>query len=227
MDGTVITAARTAAGSALATRLLARSGIKVVAILGTGVQARAHARALVRLPDVRKLRIAGRDSGTGARLVGELRDAGIDADAAPSIEDAVRGANGVCATTRADTPVLRRGWLRPGTHVNSVGYTASGDGEVDQPTIAGARVFVESRAAVLPPPPSGPPEIRIAIERAALRAEDLVELGEVSSGRVPGRLADTQLTLYKSVGVAVQNAAAAALVLGAAQQRGCGTCVEI
>jgi alanine dehydrogenase len=143
MDGTHITATRTAAGSALATRLLARSNSRVVAVIGTGVQARTHALALTRLPGVEAVRIAGRDPGHVATLVAELVAAGVAAEAAPSPEDAVGAADIVCVTTHADQPVLRREWLRPGTHVNSVGYNTAGGGEIDGSTVRDSVVVVE------------------------------------------------------------------------------------
>jgi ornithine cyclodeaminase len=135
----------------------------------------------------------------------------------------VRSADVVCAVTHAASPVLRRGWLRPGTHVNSVGYNTSGDGEVDPATIGAALVVVESRAAALAPPPAGAVELLRAIELHVIQPSQIVEVGEVAAGTARGRTSDTQLTLYKSVGVAAQDAVAAALVLAAARERGTGT----
>jgi alanine dehydrogenase len=202
LDGASVTAARTAAGSALASRLLARPDSRVVSIIGTGVLALSHARALARRPGVDVIRIAGRDGDRAAALAAELAAAGIPAVAAASVEDAVRSADIVCATTHADRPVVRREWLRPGTHVNSVGYNPSGTGEVDAATVADALVVVESREAAL-------------AEAVELRGVDGVhaEIGELVAGTRPGRSDDQQLTLYKSVGLAVQDAAAAALIL--------------
>jgi len=119
--------------------------------------------------------------------------------------------------------VLRREWLRPGAHVNSVGYNTSGDGEVDPAIIGDALVVVESRAAALAPPPAGAVELLRALEARAIDPSHVVELGEVAAGTALGRTSDTQLTLYKSVGVAAQDAAAAGLVLAAARDRGAGT----
>lgn len=227
LDGTYLTAARTAAGSAVATRLLARPGASRVAVIGTGVQARAHARALARLPGVQAVLVAGRDVAKAGALAGELAVAGVPAQAASSVRDAVRSADVVCAATHAASPVLRREWLRPGAHVNSVGYNTSGDGEVDQATIGAALVVVESRAAALAPPPAGAVELLRAIEARAIDASQVVELGQVAAGTARGRASDTQLTLYKSVGVAVQDAVAAALVLAVASERGSGTHVTM
>lgn len=228
MDGTYVTAARTAAGSALATRLLARDGARVVSVIGTGVQARSHARAAARLPGVQVVQVAGRDHDKAMALVDDLRESGIAATALPSFEDAVRSADILCAATHAAEPVIRREWLRPGTHVNSVGYNTAGEGEVDVQTIRDALVVVESRSAALAAPPAGAVELGRAIERGAIGADHIhAEIGEIAAGYRAGRTDDRQLTLYKSVGVAVQDTAAAALIWEAARARGVGTEIEI
>jgi alanine dehydrogenase len=227
MDGTHVTAARTAAGSMLATRLLARQGAGVVSVIGTGVQAQSHARAAARLPGVRVVQIAGRDHSRAKALVDDLLETGTAATALPSIEDAVRSADVVCAATHADEPVVRREWLRPGTHVNSVGYNAVGDGEVDVETMRDALVVVESRSAALAAPPAGAVELARAIEAGAVDADLVREIGEIAAGDRTGRTDAGQLTLYKSVGVAVQDAAAAGLILQAALARGVGTEIEV
>jgi ornithine cyclodeaminase len=227
MDGTYVTATRTAAGSALATKLLARPDSSVVAVIGTGVQGGTHARALARLPGIETIRLGGRDRNKVLALADELAADGIAAEVADSVEDAVRSADIVCAATHPHAPVVLREWLRPGAHVNSVGYDPTGTGEVDLATMRDALVAVESRDAVLRPPPSGAVEIRLAIEQGVLDEHDLVELGEISVDRSRGRTDDDQLTLYKSVGVAVQDAAAAALILDAAIARGIGTHVQL
>ena len=228
MDGTFVTAARTAAGSALATRLLSRAGSSVVSVIGTGVQARAHARALSRLPGIEVLQVAGRDHGKAVALAGELADAGVRARAVASIENAVRSADIVCAATHAGEPVVRREWLRPGTHVNSVGYNSAGAGEVDMATIRDAVVVVESRTAVLAAPPAGAAELRRAIEAGVIGADHVhAEIGELVTGDRPGRTDPAHITVYKSVGVAVQDAAAAALVLQGARDQGVGSRIEM
>lgn len=226
MDGTHITATRTAACSALVTGLIARDP-SVVAIVGTGEQARAHAAALFRVRGVEAVRVAGRSRAAAERLVEELLAAGVAAEASSSIEAAVRGAGVVCATTHAANPVIERDWLRPGAHVNSVGYNSTGHGEVDSETVRDAFVVVESRAAALAPPPSGAIELRRAIDRGFITESHIAaEVGELVNG-ISGPADQNQLTLYKSVGVAVQDAAAAALVLAVARERGVGTHIEI
>ncbi|HEV7759306.1 MAG TPA: ornithine cyclodeaminase family protein [Acidimicrobiales bacterium] len=231
MDGTYITAARTAAGSALATRLLARPDARVVAVIGTGAEARAHARAHARLPGIEVVRVAGRSAAAVDAVVADLADLhDVRVEAAPSIDDAVGSADVVCATTHADRPVVVRRQLRPGTHVNSVGYNSAGEGEVDAATLGEALVVVESRDTALAPPPAGAVELHRAIAAGALSADGvaaIVELGELAAGDAAGRRDDLQLTAYKSVGVAVQDAAAAALVLAAARDQGLGTEVDL
>src|SRR5205085_3009711 len=153
MDGTFITATRTAAAAALATRLLARPEAKVLAIIGTGVQARSHARAFARVRDWTEVRVAGRDPFKTEALADEL-----GATAAGSFEEAVRGADVVAATTHSACPVVRAGWVAPGTHVSSVGYNAPGS-ELDPQLVRAATIVVESRASSFAPPPGGAPEL--------------------------------------------------------------------
>ena len=217
MDGTYITATRTAAGSALATRLLARDDAHVLAILGAGVQARTHAAALQRVRPLDEVRIASRDRERAEALAAE-----IGATAAPSFEEAVRGADVVAATTHATEPVVLREWLEPGAHVNSVGANPAGAGEVDPAIVRDAAVVaVEYRESTLAPPPAGASEFRDGAP------PEVVELGELVAGTKQGRTSPEQISLYKSVGVAVQDAAAAALVLAAAREQSVGREVEL
>jgi len=216
MDGTYITATRTAAGSALATRLLARDDAHVLAILGSGVQARTHADALGRVRRFDEIRVASRDPGRAAELAAELGGKAVG-----SFEEAVRGADVVAATTHAAEPIVLGEWLTPGVHVNSVGANPAGRGEVDAAIVSQALVAVEFRESTLAPPPAGAPEFRDGAPG------DVVELGELVAGTKPGRTSPEQITLYKSVGVAVQDAAAAALVLARARERSVGREIEL
>jgi alanine dehydrogenase len=218
MDGTFITATRTAAGSALATRLLAREDAQVLALLGTGVQARSHAGALPRVRAFTEIRIASRDQSKAEALAEEI---GPHARAVSSYEEAIRNADVVAATTHSTEPIVRREWLSPGVHVNSVGLNPTGR-EVDEKTVADALLVVESRDSALAPPPAGAPEL-VGISPADVHAE----LGELVAGTKPGRSSEDQITLYKSVGVAVQDVAAAALVLAAARGRSMGRAIEL
>jgi ornithine cyclodeaminase len=226
MDGEAITAARTAAGSALATDLLARRDAETLVIIGTGVQARAHVRAVSRVRKFREVSVVGRDAAKAQALArefaGQLRMA-----AYAQIEDAVRAADVICACTHSAEPVVRRAWIKPGAHLNSVGYNTAGR-EIDGETVAAALVVIESRAATLAPPPGGSNDLLWPIRDGLIDAKHIhAELGELVSGARPGRADASQITLYKSVGVAVEDAAAAALVLRLARERGVGRTIEI
>jgi alanine dehydrogenase len=210
MDGTYITATRTAAAAALAARLLARPDAKVLAIIGTGVQARSHVRAFSRIREWGEIRIAGRDPAKAEALAAEL---GLVH--APSFEAAVRGADVVAASTHSAEPVVMADWVAPGAHVSSVGYNAPGS-ELDPALVRAATIVVESRESSFAPPPGGAPEL------AGIDPAVVSELGELVSGDRRGRATPIEITLYKSVGVAAQDLAAAALVLTAARVRNVG-----
>jgi alanine dehydrogenase len=223
LDGTEITALRTGACSALSVRLLAREDCSVLAVIGTGVQARSHARAVVRVRPIARILIAGRDRRKADALAGELaEDLGVPASAVDSYREALEQADVVCATTHAIEPVVRRDWLAPGAHVTSVGFNPAGR-ELDDQTIVDALVCVESRRAALAPFPAGSNDLTQPIRDGLITPEHVhAELGQLVSGAKPGRASAEQITLYKSVGVAVQDAAAAALVLAKARELGAG-----
>jgi alanine dehydrogenase len=228
LDGTAITTARTAAGSALSADLLARPDARTLAILGTGVQARAHAQAMVRVRPIRRIRVAGRDRDKVSALAAELRAGlALEVEAADSYFDACDGADIVCAATHSPTPVVHRHVLSPGVHVTSVGYNTTGR-EIDSATVADAVVVVESREAVLAPPPAGSNDLRVPIEEGLISPEHVhAEIGELLAGIRPGRTSPDQITLYKSVGIAAQDLAAATLVLTAARAAGLGVDVAL
>jgi len=229
MDGEAITAARTAAGSALATDLLARKDAHVLAVIGTGVQARAHLRAVPRVREFREVRVAGRHGEKAMALVKEARAwlPRANLRMTTSYSQAEDGADVICAATHSAEPVVRREWLSAGAHVTSVGYNTAGR-EVDGATFRDALVVVESRSATLAPPPAGSNDIAMAIAEGAMTREHVhAELGELVSGARPGRAGATQITLYKSVGVAVQDAAAAAMVLENARKTGVGRTIDL
>ena len=215
LDGASITALRTAAGSALAIRLLAREDTSTLLIVGTGVQAASHARAVSRVRKLKGLRVAGRDAQKTEQLARSLgEELGLDARGYLIGAEAFHGADIVCATTHAEEPVVKGEWLEPGMHLNSVGLNPVGR-ELDREAVSRAQVFVESRAAALASPPSG--------ARDLIGATVHAEIGEVIAGTQKGRESAQQITLYKSVGVAVQDAVAAQLVYDAALRRGLGT----
>ena len=219
LDGASITALRTAAGSALATRLLARADAEVLLIIGTGVQALSHARAMLRVCKIKELRVAGRDARARVEFARALsEELGMEVKSFPIGRDAFVGAHIVCAATHAEEPVVKGEWLAPGMHVNSVGLNAKGR-EVDAAAVQRALVVVESRQAALAPPPSGANELQ--------GIEVYAEIGELVAGTHPGRSGPEQVTLYKSVGVAVHDAVAAQLVYDAARRESVGIEIDI
>jgi alanine dehydrogenase len=215
MDGTRITAARTGAAAAVAAGALARPDATVLAILGAGVQGRSHLDAFPLVRDFREVRVASRTPGRAAALA----EGHPLARAAASFEEAVAGADVVCCCTDAREPVLKAGWLAPGAHVSSVGGTFGP--ELDPVTVRSGRVFVEWRGAVTSPPPAGAHDLQ------GLDPATVTEIGEVLAGTSPGRTAHDQLTVYKSTGHAVEDAAAAELVYRRAVEAGAGTRVPI
>jgi alanine dehydrogenase len=215
MDGTRITAARTGGAAAVAAGALARRDSTVLAIVGAGVQGRSHLDAFPRVRDFGDIRIASRRLEQAT----DLATHHPAARAVDSIEEAVAGADVVCCCTDAREPILSAAWLAPGTHVSAVGGTFGP--ELDQATVQSGRVFVEWRGAVVNPPPAG------AYELQGFDPASVTEIGEVLSGSRPGRTSDDELTIYKSTGHAVEDAAAARLVERRARQAGAGTTVVI
>ena len=197
MDGRLITEMRTAAASAVATQRLARADSSVLAILGSGVQAKSHLAALRHVRSFKEVRVW---SPRNARAFAERH--GVKA--AATAEDAVRGADVVVVAASSTTPILQERWLSPGTHVNAIGATRPDWRELDDELVTTARVFVDSREAAL----------RESGDVIAARSE-LTEIGAVVAGNASGRRSAQEITLFKSVGVAVEDVAAAALVLGA------------
>jgi len=228
LDGTEITAIRTAACSALSAQLLARPAASVLAILGTGVQARSHARAMCRVRPIRQIRIAGRNLAKAQTLATELTDElDIEVVTVGTYPTALDSADIACATTHALEPVIRREWLSPGVHITSIGNNRAGR-EIDDATVITALVCVESRQAALAPFPAGSNDLREPIRNGLITAAHVhAELGELIAGTRPGRSSQEQITLYKSVGVAVQDATATALVLTAAHTLGLGTHIRL
>jgi len=211
MDGTYITAIRTAGTAAVAARILARQDATVLAILGAGAQGSSHLKTFPRVRDFKEIRIASRNSERAVALAASNKRARSVA----TFEEAVGGADVVACCTDARSPILQRDWLAPGVHVSAVGGTFGP--ELDEATVKAASVFVEWRGAVTNAPPTG------AYELQGLVPEDVTEVGEVIAGTRPGRQSDEEITLYKSTGIAVEDAAAARLVYDRARAEGAGT----
>lgn len=215
MDAVSITAIRTGASAAVAARYLARSDASTLAVLGAGVQGRTNLAAFQRVRDFKEIRIASRDAAKAQQLAA----LSPIARAVETFKEAVKGADVVCLCTDAREPVMTYMWLATGAHVSSVGGTFGP--EIDAQTIGAGSIFVESRDAVRQPPPAGAHELQ------GMRPESVTEIGEVIAGTKPGRTAPDQLTVYKSTGHAVEDAAAARLVYERALAEGAGQRVTL
>jgi len=216
MDGTRITAIRTAGAAAVSARHLARKDSRVLAIIGAGVQGHAHLEIFPRVRDFDEIRIASRTIDSAR----ELAALNPKVHAVESFEEAARGADVIAMCTHSSTPVVLREWVAPGTHVTSVGYAAP-HGELDRELAEAANLFVESRPAAFSPPPAG------CMELAGMDPEKASEMGEVLLGKRPGRRSDDEITVYKSMGHAVEDLAASNLVYKEALARGAGSSVEL
>jgi alanine dehydrogenase len=210
MDGTAITALRTAGGAAVATRLLAREDARTLAIIGAGVQGQSHLQVIPHVRAIEEIRIASLFPEDAAKLAAQDKRA----TAIATYEEAVRGADIVCLTTSSATPVISLDWLSPGTHVTSVGYNPPG-GELDRAVVEAGRLFVETAMAFADPPAG-------CAELAGLDPSAGAELGEVLLGKKPGRRTPEELTVYKAMGHAMEDLVAAQIVFDLATKADAG-----
>ncbi len=214
LNASAITEIRTAAVSAVATKLLARPDARQVAILGSGVQAGSHARAMRAVLRDPELRVWSRTPAHAEALALESH-----ASVCATVEEALDGADIVCTCTASREPIVRRAWLAPGTHVNAVGSSVPSSRELDADLVASASLFVDRRESTLNE--SG--DYLRAVEEKGIGPDHiLAELGELLVGAHPGRRSDDEVTLFKSLGIAVEDLAAAALCVDRARERGVG-----
>jgi len=214
LNASAITAIRTAAVSAVATRLLAREDARELGILGAGVQARSHLEALRLVRDFDRVRIF---SPTAAHAEALAREAG--AEAVGSAEEAVRGADVVVTATSSVDPVLRREWLEPGAHVNVVGGRPPTMRELDIATVADSAFYVDRRESA----ENEAYDYRDALESGAIDPDHIrAEIGEVLIGAAPGRTSPEELTVFRSLGLAAEDLAAAEYVVRRARESGVG-----
>ena len=208
MDGRLITEMRTAAVSAAATKCLARADASVLAILGSGVQAQSHLEALRLVREFREIRVwSPRNAGAFAARFGVTL--------ARSAEDAVRGADVIVVATTSRTSVLKGEWLSAGVHINAVGAPRPDWRELDEDVLRNAKIYVDSREAAMR-------------ESGDIIAAGTIvgEIGEVFAGTLAGRQSEQDVTLFKSVGLAVEDLASADLVYRAARSRGSQATIE-
>jgi len=218
MNASAITAIRTAAVSAVATRLLAREDASELAIVGSGVQGRSHIEAMRAVKPWERIRVASRTHKHAQAVAEET-----GAEAVESVEEAVRGADVVVTATNSREPVLRHEWLKPGAHVNAVGSSIPKARELDTATIVASSLFVDRRESTV----NEAGDYLVPFQEGAIGPDHIkAEIGEILTGAHPGRTAADELTVFKSLGLAVEDLAAAEYVVRRAQETGAGTTVE-
>ncbi|MFL6602103.1 MAG: ornithine cyclodeaminase family protein [Steroidobacteraceae bacterium] len=221
MDAAELTAIRTAAASAVATRALARKDASHLAILGTGEQAVTHLESISKVRTLRSVRVWGRSLEKAERFAEEQGSKlSVRVDVGKTAEDAVKGADIICTVTASHEPVLSGAWLGRGAHVNLVGASRLHSREADDAVVAASRFFVDSRTSAR----AEAGELKHAMDAGLVNESHVLgEIGEVLSGRVCGRTGDNDITLYKSLGVAAQDLAAAHVIHERAVRDGIGT----
>ena len=225
MDGTYVTAIRTACISAVATRALANPETPVLGVLGAGVQARAQIRTLCKVRKIREIKVYDVLEKSVQSLKEELEpEVGIKIEAVKTAEQAIRNVDLLVTVTTAKEPIVRVDWLKPGVHINAIGSHRPDLREIDGATMKRAKVFVDSREAIL----AECGDVLLAIKEGAITEGHIAaEIGEVLAGKKAGRTNAGAITLYKAVGIAIQDVATAKLIYQTAVEKKVGVHVEI
>ncbi len=224
LDGGELTAIRTAAASALATRVLARENATSLTLLGCGEQARHHIKALATVRPINQITIWGRDHNKAASFVNSLKlSPTIEVIAERDAATAVAKADIVCTVTSAATPILSGAWLEEGTHVNLVGAAVRTSAEADTDVVKRSKFFVDYKESAF----AQAGELLNAIDESVVSKSHVAgEIGEVLLGQVPGRTSDNEITVYKSLGVSAQDLAASLRAYQSANAEGKGVSVD-
>jgi alanine dehydrogenase len=225
MDGGYLTAVRTAAASAVGTKYLANKKPSVVGILGTGVQGESHLWAMTEVAEVERVVIYNRSRESAERFKSEMGSRfKLPIEIVANEEAVCRQSDILILATTAAEPITRREWLKPGAHVNAVGSHSPTARELDGETVAAARIVVDSRDANL----KECGDLLIPMNEGKFGQEHFAdEIGEVAAGNKPGRRSPDEITIYKSVGIAIEDVATGNLVLKRAREKGVGTNVEL
>lgn len=224
LDASAITKIRTAAASAVATDALATPDAGDLAIIGTGTQARAHLLAMTKVRQIRTVSAVGRDRGRLDQFIADMAPkVPVEIRAAASVQDAVSGADLVVTTTTARDPIVESGWIRPGCHINAVGSSIPTARELSSELMARGRIYADSRESLINE--SG--DFLRAQDHRLIDENAIVgEIGEVLLEMVPGRTHDEEITIFKSLGLAVEDIASARHVVQAGIERGIGQVVD-
>jgi ornithine cyclodeaminase len=220
-----ITAVRTAAVSALATDRLAPTDAEILAVLGAGTQARSHIEAMLEVRTISHIRLWSRNPDSVREFAEEQAARhGVTVESAPDVASAVAGADIVCTTTSASEPVLLGDMLADGMHINAVGASIPSWRELDTEVVRRSKLFTDRRESL----ENEAGEYRLALEEGAIGADHLqAEIGDVLVGNHPGRGSDSEITLFRSLGLAVEDIASAQLVYRRAVEEGVGIRVDL
>jgi ornithine cyclodeaminase len=224
MNASAITAIRTAAVSGVATRLLARQEAGDLAIIGSGVQARSHLAAMAEVRPIERVRVASRTLENAQKFAAKMSARyPFPIQAVDGVESAVRDANLIVTATTAAQPILQRDWILPGAHLNVVGSSIPTTREVDTATMAASSLFVDRRESTL----NEAGDYLFAAQEGAIGPDHIkAEIGELLIGQARGRTSDDEITLFKSLGLAVEDLASAEYVYRQAKESQAGTWVE-
>ncbi|HEU5384882.1 MAG TPA: ornithine cyclodeaminase family protein [Streptosporangiaceae bacterium] len=232
LDASAVTAVRTAAVTAVATGALARPDAATLAVLGAGTQARAHLRALAGVRAFERVWVYAPTTAHAEDVAAEASAAGLagasasaSVTVAASAQEALRDADVVVTVTSAREPVLRREWLKPGAHLNAVGASSPTMREIDTATVAASALFCDSRESLR----NEAGEFRLAVTEGLITGVEHVraELGEVLAATTAGRRDASELTMFRSLGLAIEDLAAAQCAVATAMEQGIGTEVEL
>jgi len=224
VDAAEITAIRTAAASALATRLLAREDATTLTIMGYGAQGRQHLESMLCVRDFGDIRIWGRDASRAQTFADEMGSRfGVEIRPLTDARESVAGADVICTVTGSPEPILAGDWLEAGQHINAVGTSFPGLRELDTSAVARSRMFVDLREGAI----AQAGEFQMARDEGAIDESHILgEIGEVALGRVRGRTGPEDITLYKSLGLVVQDLASAYYVARKASEKNIGTAID-
>jgi ornithine cyclodeaminase/alanine dehydrogenase-like protein (mu-crystallin family) len=225
MDATEITAIRTAAVSGVATKLLSREGAGDLAVLGSGTQARTHLDAMLLCRKIRRVRVWSRDPENARQFSErESRRHNITVELMPTVQAAVQGADIICTTTSSPNPILFGQHLSPGAHINAVGSSVPFARELDTEAVVKSRLFVDRRESTM----NEAGDFLIPKKEGAIRDDHIQgEIGEILLGKVKGRKLQEDITLFKSLGLAIEDLASAHHIYKKASAGGRGTLVEL
>jgi ornithine cyclodeaminase/alanine dehydrogenase-like protein (mu-crystallin family) len=224
MNASEITAIRTAAVSAVATRLLAREDAQELAIIGAGVQARTHLTALAAVRAIKHARVAARNIDHAHQLASEMQPKfAFPIEPVRSNEEAVRSADLIVTATSSLEPVINKHWISPGAHINAIGTHSPNSREIDGATMAAARIFTDRRESAL----NEAGDYLLAAKEGLVTPESILgEIGEVLTGAKPGRTSSTEITLFKSLGLAIEDVVSADYLHQKAKSQNAGTWID-